>query len=101
MQTCFETSNGGRKSVRIPWKTKGKNQESDRDDIRCVMWNEGNPKEADNRDVNAKKYIKKEWSKEAVGLDSVLLKTATTWGSSNRIKYYEKWKMGFCSKKKQ
>ena len=56
------------------------------------MWIEGNPKAAGNRDVNAKKYIKKEWSKEAVGLDSVLLKTATIWGRSNRTKYYEKWK---------
>ena len=58
-----------------------------------MMWNEGNSKEADNCDVNAKNYIDKEWSKEMVGLDSaLLLKFATIWGSSNRTKYYEKWK---------
>ena len=61
----------------------------------CVMWNDGNPKEADNCDVNAKKYIEKEWTKKAVGLDSALLKTATISGSSNRTKYYEKWKKNF------
>ena len=43
-------------------------------------------------DVNAKNSVEKEWSKEAVGLDSALLKTATIWGSSNRTKYYEKGK---------
>ena len=44
----------------------------------CVMWNEGNPKEVANCDVNGKKkYIeKKEWSEEEVGLDSALPKTA-------------------------
>ena len=56
------------------------------------MWNEGNPKEADNCDANVKKIIEKEWSEEAVGLNSALLRTATIWGISNRTKFYEKWK---------
>ena len=67
----------------------------------CLMWNEGNPKEVANCDVNGKKYIeKKEWSEEEVGLDSALPKTArrtnqkkkkkTIWRSSNRRKYFEK-----------
>ena len=55
------------------------------------MWNEGLPKGAVNCDVNATKYIEnKGRSKEAVGWDFALLKTATIWGSSNSTKYHSK-----------
>ena len=84
------------KEVKSPWESHGKPKGKTKRATATiyavcdVKWRQ--PKESDNCDVNAKKYIEKEWSEEAVGLDPALLKTATIWGSSNRTKYYKKWK---------